>query len=191
MEIFVEAGLSPMEALLAATKNPAERLGREKDFGLIASGGFADFVIVDANPLEDISATRKIHLVFKEGKEIKPKYHANYRNPIPQPFPDRAAPQIESISPLAVKQREGPVQINIKGQNFMSSAVVKINGTKVATEVKFSPINFPQNARRTNQIVATVDPKVVCKPGTYPVIVEHEGMGGAVSNAAYLVVNFR
>jgi adenine deaminase len=180
-----------MEALLAATRNPAERMGREKDFGIIAPGRFADLVILDANPLENISATRRIHLVFKEGKAIKPVYHANYRNPIPQPFPDRPAPQIESISPVSVTQGKGPVKITIKGRNFMSAAVVTMNGQEVPTEVKFAPARFPQNARTSGEISATVSPKLISKPGTYPVVVEHQGMGGSVSNKAYLVVDFR
>jgi len=118
MEIFVEAGLSPMEALVAATRNTAERLDRDKDFGMIAPGRFADIVIINRNPLEDISATREIDLVFQEGKAIKPAYHAEFRNPIRQPFPDREAPEITSVSPRSVKQGQDPVQLNINGKEL-------------------------------------------------------------------------
>jgi len=43
----------------------------------------------------------------------------------------------------------------------------------------------------SREITATVDPKHIAKPGTYAVVVEHPGMGGAVSNKGYLIVGFR
>lgn len=66
-----------------------------------------------------------------------------------------------------------------------------MNGKEIPAEVKFSPTRFPQNARASREISATVNPKLMAKPGTYPVVVEHQGMGGSVSNAAYLMVNFK
>jgi imidazolonepropionase-like amidohydrolase len=61
-----------MEALQAATLNPARFLGIEDDFGTIASGKTADLVLLDANPLEDISNTRKIAAVVYRGKLYPP-----------------------------------------------------------------------------------------------------------------------
>jgi imidazolonepropionase-like amidohydrolase len=64
---LVDAGLSPREALAAATSAPADafRLGRR---GRIAQGYKADLVLVDGNPLQDISATRRIVEVWKDGE---------------------------------------------------------------------------------------------------------------------------
>ncbi|HEV2315439.1 MAG TPA: amidohydrolase family protein [Candidatus Acidoferrales bacterium] len=66
--MLVQAGLTPLEALQAATLNPARFLGREKDFGIVAPGKFADLVLLDANPLEDINNTRKIAADVYRGK---------------------------------------------------------------------------------------------------------------------------
>jgi imidazolonepropionase-like amidohydrolase len=66
--LLVEAGLSPMEALQAATLNPARFLGREKDLGTIEKGKIADLVLLDASPLDDIGNTRKIDSVVFGGK---------------------------------------------------------------------------------------------------------------------------
>lgn len=66
--LLVEAGLSPMEALQAATLNPARYLGKEKDLGTVEKGKIADLVLLDASPLDDIGNTRKIDAVVFGGK---------------------------------------------------------------------------------------------------------------------------
>lgn len=65
---LVEAGLTPMQALEAATRAPAEFLGQLKVQGTIAAGQRADLVLLDANPLEDIHNTAKIRAVILRGK---------------------------------------------------------------------------------------------------------------------------
>jgi imidazolonepropionase-like amidohydrolase len=65
---LVQAGLSTMEALQAATLNPARFMGREKDLGTIEAGKLADMVLLYANPLDDISNTKKIWAVIYNGK---------------------------------------------------------------------------------------------------------------------------
>ncbi len=68
LELLVGAGFSPVEALRAATFNPAKSLGRANDFGAIKPGRLADMVILGANPLEDISNTQKIAAVVLKGR---------------------------------------------------------------------------------------------------------------------------
>ena len=66
--LLVQAGLSPMQALQAATLNPARFLGKEKDLGTIETGKLADLVLLDANPLDEIGNTKKIAAVVSNGK---------------------------------------------------------------------------------------------------------------------------
>jgi len=68
LALLVEAGFTPMEALQAATLNPAKFLGKTDTYGTIQAGRAADLVLLDMNPLEDISHTRKIHAVVLGGK---------------------------------------------------------------------------------------------------------------------------
>lgn len=68
LELEVAAGLSPAQALRAATLAPAEFLHREKDFGTVAEGKSADLILLDANPLDDISAVRKVRAVMLAGR---------------------------------------------------------------------------------------------------------------------------
>ncbi|HEX2607617.1 MAG TPA: amidohydrolase family protein [Flavisolibacter sp.] len=68
---FVVGGLSPAEALRTATINPAVFLNMQKDLGTIDKGKLADLVLLDENPLEDISNTRKINIVVVNGKLLQ------------------------------------------------------------------------------------------------------------------------
>lgn len=68
LQIFVEAGLSPLEALQTATINPAKYVHRENELGAVAPGYFADIVLLNANPLQDIRNTRDIDAVILKGR---------------------------------------------------------------------------------------------------------------------------
>ncbi len=70
LSLLVEAGLTPMQALQSATRNPAVFLGRLDSLGTIERGKIADLVLLDANPLEDISNVQKISAVLFGGKLI-------------------------------------------------------------------------------------------------------------------------
>jgi hypothetical protein len=65
---LVEAGLTPLEALQAATLNPARVLGLADSLGTVEPGKLADLVLLDGNPLEDIGNTQKIVAVVADGR---------------------------------------------------------------------------------------------------------------------------
>jgi imidazolonepropionase-like amidohydrolase len=68
MALLVKAGLSPMEVLQAATRNPAKFLGMLDRLGTVESGKLADLVLLDANPLKEISNTQRINAVVLNGR---------------------------------------------------------------------------------------------------------------------------
>jgi imidazolonepropionase-like amidohydrolase len=70
LALLVKAGLSPMQALQAATKNPADFLGQGKIQGTIEPGKTADLLLLNANPLADIHNTQKIHAVIVRGNVL-------------------------------------------------------------------------------------------------------------------------
>ena len=67
LQLLVRAGLTPTEALLAATSAPARVLGREKEFGTVAVGLSADLILVAGDPTKDIRNTQRIEAVFYRG----------------------------------------------------------------------------------------------------------------------------
>lgn len=67
---LVEAGFTPLEALQSVTLDAAKFLGRADDFGTVANGKAADFVLLDANPLDDVRNTQKIRAVVVQGKYL-------------------------------------------------------------------------------------------------------------------------
>lgn len=70
LELFVKAGLNPMEALQTATRNPAIYLGLIDMVGTVEMGKKADLVLLEANPLENISNTKTITAVIVGGRLI-------------------------------------------------------------------------------------------------------------------------
>ncbi|MEE8349734.1 MAG: amidohydrolase family protein [Acidobacteriota bacterium] len=72
MQFFVKAGISPMEALKAATLNNAKVINQEDQLGTLEVGKYADLVILDADPLQDIANTEKIHRVIQNGVVFDP-----------------------------------------------------------------------------------------------------------------------
>ena len=67
LEQYVEVGMTPLEALHSATVKPAEFFGLENEMGQIKVGAIADAVLLSANPLEDITATRSVEAVINRG----------------------------------------------------------------------------------------------------------------------------
>ena len=68
LELLVESGLKPLDALRAATLNPARFLGKDQDYGTVEPGKVADLVLLDADPLRAIDNTRRIHAVVVDGR---------------------------------------------------------------------------------------------------------------------------
>jgi enamidase len=67
LELMVEAGISPMEAIMAGTIRAADNLGKVSELGTLEEGKLADMIVVAGNPLDKIEATRDIKMVIKNG----------------------------------------------------------------------------------------------------------------------------
>jgi imidazolonepropionase-like amidohydrolase len=84
LESLVAAGLTPIEALIAATRDAARFLRRE-DIGTIEPGKAADLLILGASPLDNIRNLSSIKKVFQSGRELDTSFHRDYGLPPARP----------------------------------------------------------------------------------------------------------
>ena len=71
MELMIQAGLTPMQVIQAFSKNAAETLGIDKEFGALAKGKAADLLVLEKSPLENITHMRTIQAVYLGGKKFE------------------------------------------------------------------------------------------------------------------------
>ncbi|MEM8952668.1 MAG: amidohydrolase family protein [Verrucomicrobiota bacterium] len=77
LQLLVEAGLTPMQAIQTATGNAAKVLGDEENRGTLAKGKLANFLLLRANPLDDIRNTTKLEAIYHRGKRIEPAFSSD------------------------------------------------------------------------------------------------------------------
>ena len=163
LELLVhERILSPEQAIISATRLPAEFLDRSADLGTLERGKIADLVILRRDPLQDISSTQDIEAVFKDGKPVDLAYHRYFSNPFPRPTwtaVGTPTPQIETF-PLSVSCSEETVEVTIRGRNFRSQSWVRING--VGQDIRYAD---------PTEITTTLDCRKLNTPGAYQLVV--------------------
>lgn len=89
LQLLVAAGLSPIQALQAGSLWVSQFLRKEQEVGSIRPGRFADLLILNGNPLQDIRNTQRIHMVIKSGRVQDLSYHRDFTDPVSDPRPDR------------------------------------------------------------------------------------------------------
>ena len=67
IELYVQSGFTPMEAIQAATIVPARAMGLEKESGTVEKGKRGDLILINGNPLEDVRNTRNVEFVITNG----------------------------------------------------------------------------------------------------------------------------
>jgi hypothetical protein len=180
MVMFVEAGLTPMQAIQAATINVAKAFRKDKDFGTVEIGKVADIIAIDGDPLKDIWAVQNVKLVVLGGKVVDREFHANHKNPIPAIRAWRATPQEIDIAPRSLVQgASGTIKITAR-RGFDKFHKVMFNGKELETRfVSASELEASVPAQLTKDI------------GTYPVIVVGQGDSASRSAPAYFIVSFK
>lgn len=188
MQLLVDAGLTPIQALQSATSIPAESIGVSDQVGTVQPGRFADLVILDANPLENIGNIQKISMVFQSGERIEPGYHWNYALPIPDPnltmdtrllgFND--LPKIFELTPKMATEGDESTTIKVSGIGFMARSQILFDGVDVVTK-------FESDRSLSVEIPASW----LAKAGTRWVQVVNPPPGGGRSSPEGFIVKFR
>ncbi|HEX2929003.1 MAG TPA: amidohydrolase family protein [Candidatus Binatia bacterium] len=180
MVMFVEAGLTPMQAIQAGTINVAKAFRKDKDFGTVEAGKVADIIAIEGDPLKDIWAVQNVKLVVLGGKIIDQEFHANYKNPIPAIRAWRATPQEIEISPRSLAQGSSGVMKISARRGFDRFHKATLNGKILETRF-ISP----------GELEASIPANMTKDVGTYPVVVVGQGDFASKSAPTYFIVSFK
>jgi len=179
-----EVGMTPMQALVSATRNPARFVHQEKDLGTLEPGKLADLLLVRGNPAENIRNIRNIEKVIQDGKIVEPGYHRWYRNPISRPLNETGGinpvPLLTSLTPVIATEGDAEVTLTIKGSRFVPGCVVTFNGLAV-----------PLVSGNRNQLAVKLQKSELMAAGAFPVVVKNPPPEGGSSEPLSFMVKFR
>jgi imidazolonepropionase-like amidohydrolase len=150
LQLLVEAGLTPMEALRSATFHAARFLGLLGSYGTIAQGKTADLVLLEADPLADIANTLKIEAVVQGGRFLdkaaiqglwgESKAAAARSKRTLQDFMMPAEPERIALS--------GGTFVDVESGNEIANSVVLIEGDRIKAVGREGEIPIPSNTVR-------------------------------------------
>ncbi len=183
MQLYVDAGLSPMEALMTSTKWGAEILRLDKQLGTVEPNKLADMVILRANPLDDIRNTKAVDQVIRDGEILDITYHSDYSFPFPMYGPEskhlyNPPPRLRRIIPAVVTQGK-TATLRVTGQGFVPNSVVFFGQSQTETRwVSATELAVALTLQQTSEV------------GTVLITVQSPKPGGGVSEAVPVIVDY-
>jgi hypothetical protein len=184
MQIFVDAGIPPMQAILSSTEWPAEMARMDKKIGSVVPGKYGDVVILGADPLKDIHNAQMVETVIKAGVVQDISFHPGYSTPFPifgqgtkhlysQP------PMVSNLAPSLVTQGDD-VWVKVSGANFSPNSIVMFDGKPVETKfVGDKELDAKLSALQTGE------------PGNYQIGVFTPKPGGGTNQGLLFVVGYK
>lgn len=213
-----EVGLSPMQVIVAATRNPAEAWRVLDRQGTVEPGKMADLIIVNADPLADISNLKKIEWVVQNGKVVDRSYHPWFDPPLKNSYSGSAdwVAALKQRTEQGVRWATGLTDVGPVWSFGQPTPGIESLAPRIVTEaggafpLTLRGVNFtnrslvyvdghpmPTRLVSETELQAAIAPEVIARPATLPVVVKNIGVpqqpqwGGGVSNIATLYVNFR
>jgi len=111
----------------------------EDRIGTVEEGQYADLVIINGNPLNNIRNTRNIAHVISKGKVLDGEYHPEFNSLLPKPEPETSghffpSPRITWISPEALTTESDPARLTVRGSGFIPYSLINFGGYNLETE---------------------------------------------------------
>jgi hypothetical protein len=185
MQLFVDAGITPMQSLQSSTLWAAEWAGMAGKIGTVEKGKYGDVVVLAADPLKDIHNTQSVVQVIKGGVVQKVGYNAAYESTAPfRSFGPvskhlyNQPPLIQSLSPDLATQG-GDVWVKLAGRHFAPNSVVLFDGQPVETR-------FGGDAEISGHLTVAQ----TSRPGTYRIGVFTPRPGGGTEDGLMFVIDF-
>jgi hypothetical protein len=183
MQMYVDAGLTPMQALLSSTKWAAEILRLDKQLGTIEPNKLADLVILKASPLDDIQNARLVDQLILNGSPTDTSYHSDYQFPFPRYGPEskhlyNPPPRLRDVVPPVLTQGSG-AKLRLLGQGFVPNSVVYFGE---------SPLNTDWVS--ATELSAMLTPRQTSVVGTFLIQVQSPKPGGGISEQIEFIVDY-
>ncbi|MBI3939890.1 MAG: amidohydrolase family protein, partial [Acidobacteria bacterium] len=183
MELLVDAGIPPMQAISAGTRYGAELLGLDAQIGTVEAGKLADLVVLGGDPLQDIRKTKSLEKVIKNGEILDIGYHSSHQIPFSRPGPEskhlyNPAPKLLDIDPPVAAQGDN-VNLRLLGRGFVANSVVRFNGNPLDTRWVSS-----------SELRAVLPVTYTSKAGTFLITVQTPKPGGGVSEPIEYIIGF-
>jgi hypothetical protein len=168
MQIYTDAGIPPMQALLSSTEWAAEMARLDKKVGSIVPGKYGDVVILDADPLKDIHNAQLVSQVIKGGVVQDIAFHQGYSTPFHiygngTKHLYARLPVVSNVTPGVVKQGED-MWVKVSGENFSTNSIVMLDG--VPLDTKFTGdgeltarVGSDQSSRVGNYLMSVYTPR--------------------------------
>ncbi len=154
LQEFVNDGLTPFQALQTATVNPARYFRRSQEFGTIEPGKRADLILLEQNPLADISSTRKINGVAVRGRWLSSGELATLVNDVPGAY-QRQIAQVQHDLETNPKQAQRYLDDHDALENMGTAAMSSIAAEKGVAKLRLVVLNIrrsdPNSALVTEQ----------------------------------------
>lgn len=178
-----------MQAIQAATQNPAKLFHQDYKLGTLEPNKLADLILLDADPLTDIRNIQKIHMVIKGGEVVDTSYHRHYYPALTEleyvglSSSSAPVPQISEVITITMNtssmviNNASPFELVVKGGGFHMTSLVHLSGRPLETTF----VN-------RNELRAQVPTERIRAEGTFPVTVVTPWPGGGTSNTSTLTV---
>jgi hypothetical protein len=183
MELLVDAGLTPMQAIQSSTLWAAEIIGLQQQIGSVEPGKLADLLILQRDPLRDIRNTKEVAAVIRGGEVVDTNFHSDYQFPFLRYGPEskhlyNPIPVLNDIQPPTARQGT-EAELRILGRGFVPSSVVRVGELRMPTRwVSGTELSVKLGSLHTSNV------------GTVLVTVETPLPGGGLSDPLELYITF-
>lgn len=187
MRVWVEeVGLTPMQAIVAATRDSAAALRKDKTMGTIEPGKIADLIVVSADPLANIRNTEKIDTVVMDGAVVDTRLHRDYSAPFREVGSEGAhnislaVPSIIALTPRVAVEGAPDTTVKLEATGLHQRSKVYVDGHLV-----------PSRMLDGDHLELTIPSRLLTRGGTLAVTVVNGAPGGGMSKPYAFIVRFQ
>jgi hypothetical protein len=187
MRVWVEeVGLTPMQAIVAATRDSAAALKKDKTMGTVEPGKIADLLVLSANPLADIRNTEKIETVIMAGAIVDRTLNGDYSAPFREVGSEGAhntgfaVPSIIALTPRVVVEGAADTVVKLEATGLHQRSKAYVDGHLV-----------PSRMLDGEHLEITIPAHLLTRGGTVAVTVFNGAPGGGMSKPYAFIVRFR